>query len=103
MKFSICIVPPGGGEADFTIAVEGSAIPRNGEYITVQYENGVGCYKVRYVTYCYEKQGDKFKDLMPVVEAEFVRHPYQSPEHKRCIEMYESRGHKADSYPESGY
>jgi len=48
-------------------------------------------------------QEGQYKEEPPVVQAEFVEHPYQSDDHARSIEMYTARGKKVHSYPESGY
>lgn len=110
MKYTMIIVPPGGGEADYQLQMEGDHIPQTGEYILVHEEEGSRCaaFQVRYVINQFEEQQLQDMEgyrrhLETIVEVEFVEHPYQSDAHKRSIDMYSARGKKAKSFPESGY
>jgi hypothetical protein len=42
MQIRLVAVPPGGGEAEYSLMMESTAVPQVGDYITVmrQYENG---------------------------------------------------------------
>ncbi len=108
MKYELVIVPPGGGEADYTVTIHDAIyIPRAGEYISLVGDEAGrrSVFRVLYVTaqaVRLERQGE-YKEEAPVVQAEFVRHPYQSDAHARSIEMYTSRGKPIHDYPESGY
>ncbi len=104
----IDLVPLGGGEADYTVTIHNATyIPRVGEYISL-----IGDEAGRRSVFCVlyviaqavrlSKEGE-YKEEAPVVQAEFVRHPYQSNAHARSIEMYASRGKLIHDYPESGY
>lgn len=107
MKYELACVPPGGGEIDYQITINNATyIPCIGEYILLRDNEGSGlqAFRVLYVTAgaVLIRQGE-YQEEPPVVQAEFVRHPYQSKSHAASIEMYEARGKRAKEYPESGY
>lgn len=108
MEYEIAFVPPGGGETDYTAVVKNAtSIPRVGEYIMLREGKGDGLqvFRVLYVTYDAGSTGKpgEYQEESPVVQAEFVQHPYQSKAHAASIEMYEARGKPAHKYPTSGY
>ncbi|HJT55897.1 MAG TPA: hypothetical protein VJ761_05345 [Ktedonobacteraceae bacterium] len=109
MDYTLVLVPPGGGEADYQVDIHNARyIPRVGEYIILPEENELGCvraFRVLYVTagFVSANQPGSFQEAPPVVQAEFIRHPYQSKNHAASIAMYERRGKVVADYPESGY
>ncbi len=111
MKYTVCVVPPGGGEQDYQITIrDASFIPRPGEYIIVRERNTdeagkVSAFKVRYaVTYAQQThvEGSAREDEV-VVEAEPIIHPHQTSSHSQSVEMYRGRGKAVEEFPESGY
>jgi hypothetical protein len=114
VRYEIVVVPPGGGEADFTLVVEqADHTPSAGEYLitTDPKEAGVSAFKVRYVTtgLKYVSEGHTIQEAVGV-QAEVISHPHQSATHKRMVEMYTGRpknrpggGKNPEAYPESGY
>jgi hypothetical protein len=112
MDYKIVIVPPGGGEADFTQDVKGAEfVPRAGEYVVIAVDSneeetrGVEAYLVRYpVTNLTRKDWGDAGIFGTTVEVEPVRHPYQSKRHGKMCERYDGHwGHPTKDYPESGY
>jgi hypothetical protein len=112
MDYTIAVVPPGGGETDYSITIRGAPfIPRPGEYVIVvaadtsdEDEGPFSAFKVRYATTYAKAEGDGAARLDGVtVEAEPIFHPFQTARHRRNVEMYEARGRAVESYPESGY
>lgn len=106
MKYELVIVPPGGGETDYTATINNAtSIPRVGDYIILQDKDGLRAFRVLYVTLGAKGTGTpgQYQEETPAVQAEFVEHPYQSKAHTASIEMYEARGKSAHEYPESGY
>lgn len=108
MEYEIAVVPPGGGEADYTTVVKNATfIPRVGEYIMLREGNGEGLqvFRVLYVTYSAVSTGKEgeYQEEPPSVQAEFVWHPYQSKAHAATVERYEAAGVPVHKYPASGY
>jgi hypothetical protein len=113
MDYNVVIVPPGGGEVDFTQKVKGAThIPRTGEYIVISVDSegderirGAEAYQVRYaVTHLTRKDWDDPGVLYTTVEVEPVRHPYQSKSHEQMCKRYDGHwGHPTKDFPESGY
>jgi hypothetical protein len=64
----------------------------------------VAAFKVRYAT-TYAQAGSEgdvtFAEV--AVEAEPIFHAYQTKAHRENVEMYQTRGKGAESYPASGY
>src|SRR5216684_8544315 len=105
MKYVLAIVPPGGGEVDCQVTVNNATyVPRVGEYISlIGDEDGRRrVFRVLSVTAQAVRlqQEGEYQEEPPVVQAEFVQHPYQSDTHARSIEMYAARGKQAQAYPE---
>jgi len=107
MKYELAFVPPGGGETDYSVTIENATyVPRVGEYVvlTDKDETGIRAFRVLYVTAgATLTSSGHYREEAPVVQAEFVTHPYQSDAHRQSIEMYAARGKRADDYPTSGY
>jgi hypothetical protein len=113
MDYNVVIVPPGGGEVDFTQKVRGAThIPRIGEYVVISVDGGddadlqgAEAYLVRYaVTHLTRKGWNDPSFLYATVEVEPVRHGYQSKSHEQMCKRYDGHwGHPTQDYPESGY
>jgi len=113
MEYNLVIVPPGGGEADFSQKVRGAThVPQTGEYVVIAVEdekdegmNGAEAYLVRYAITNLKRQGwETATNIRTTVEAEPVRHPYQSKRHGDMCDRYDGHGgHPTKSFPESGY
>lgn len=108
MKYELVVVPPGGGEADYTVTIHDAIyIPRVGDYISLVGDQSGrrSVFRVLYVTAQAVRlpQEGNYKEEPPVVQVEFVQHPYQSDAHAESIKMYTSRGEPIHDYPESGY
>lgn len=106
MKFTLSIVPPGGGEQDYALELESDHIPQPGEYVFVpDDETGVAVFLVRHVEnhFLREQKSDTLPIREVVVESEFVSHPLQSDGHAKSLRRYALKGKIAKEYPESGY
>ncbi len=115
VRYEIAVVPPGGGETDYSIVVEqADHVPAVGEYLLVtdtrdkSKQPELAAFRVLYVVTGakYVSDGHAVQDSV-VVQAEVISHPYQGPQHEKVVEMYRSRayqGRKApEEFPESGY
>lgn len=107
MKYVLTCVPPGGGEADYEVTIDNAtSLPRVGEYVILRdkEETGIRAFRVLFVTSnaVHQHEG-QYQAELPVVQAEFIRHPHQSEAHSRSIDMYEGRGKQIGEYPASGY
>jgi hypothetical protein len=113
VDYNIVIVPPGGGEVDFTQKIRGAThVPRIGEYIVISVDGGddahlqgVEAYQVRYaVSHLSRKGWGETSFVYSTLEVEPVRHAYQSPSHAEVCKMYDGHwGHPTKDFPESGY
>lgn len=104
MKATLVFVPPGGGEADYSLDFELPGAPQPGDYISIKRpeQDGTADFIVRrswwHLSYpnneLYRPEGDKTTGSLTqlVVECEYSIGPYASTEHKRSAEPYESKG-----------
>lgn len=103
MQYRLVAVPPGGGKMDHTaIIADATLVPRAGDYIVVPApdEPGVRAYLVRCVTIAAAHNADglyRQEDIL--VEAELIRHPYQSRQHRQSLAAYEASGLPVRAYP----
>ncbi|MCJ2011083.1 hypothetical protein [Methylobacterium sp. J-076] len=129
MKVTLIVVPPGGGEAEYTLDFELPAVPREGEYITVARDDAladpkpdpqdgsIGIYECFYVRRAWwdlrypssapyakgEGQGPVGSAYMIAVEAETARGPHMTGSHRRSCETYERRGLPVRTFDNSAY
>ena len=106
MKIELICVPPGGGEAHYTIDVEMPAIPRPGDYITLSSPGKVGTsdFIVRRTWWLIEEQGDQpCKTNSACVEVEFAEGPFSSEEHLRWCDIYERRKGERREFEATAY
>lgn len=109
LKVTLCFVPPGGGEADYSLEFEVPAIPNPGDYISIRRpitaateRPGTCDFIVRRTWWSldypnndlYQVEGEKVygATMGIVVECEFALGPWSSEEHKRAVAMYEAQG-----------
>ena len=118
MRIQLVAVPPGGGEADYSLTMESPSVPQVGDYITVlrEYENGppdnshIGTedFVVRRVRWLFKYPDDGQHhhtaghepvgavDVI-VVECEMAIGAYSSPVHKQGLGP-EALEHEASAY-----
>jgi hypothetical protein len=118
MKVTLAIVPPNGGETDYSLDFEVPALPRPGDYISVRREDASGRHGtedfiVRRVWWhlCYpdsllsrsanDTTTGKTDDV--VVECEFARGPFSTEAHKAACDVYAARGKEPKSFDPSAY
>ena len=114
MKVTLTIVPPGGGEGEFTLDFDMPGIPQQGDYISVYRPGQMGTedYIVRRTwwvldfpsTEAIQPEGNVTVGTTKsfYVECEIARGIFSSEEHSRTCDAYESSG-KLRSFDESGY
>jgi hypothetical protein len=116
MKVRLLIVPPGGGETDYTLDFELPALPRQGDYIGVTRpkESGAEYFIVRRVWWALHYPGSN--DAMVAqpanqvgsvericIECEIAEGPFSSESHKKVIDMYNKRGNEVQEFDNSAY
>lgn len=108
MKVRLVFVPPGGGEAEYSLSFDLPSVPQPGDYISVSRpdQEGTEDFIVRrswwYLSYPNNDLSSEVgkeaigsvQDL--VVECEFSLGPYPSEEHRRTAEGY--RRHMGDAF-----
>jgi hypothetical protein len=114
MKVKLTFVPPGGGEADYSLDFNLPSVPNPGDYIVVSRPNRVGTedFKVRRTWWdleypnisvqANEKKSGKVRRI--VVECEFAISSSSSPEHKLSVDRYaEKKGGKINEFDATAY
>lgn len=110
----LVIVPPGGGEADYSLDFDLPAVPRTGEFISVSRDDreyGYECFYVRSVWWemsypssaAIATKDQKGKIKMIAIEAETARGPHMTKEHERMCDAYEARGKKPREFDATMY
>jgi hypothetical protein len=101
MKVRLVFVPPGGGEADYSLTFDLPSIPQPGDYISITRPDTLGTsdFIVRrtwwYLDYpdnaLYETEESSTTGSVKqmVVECEYALGPHPSDEHRRESETYE--------------
>ena len=117
MKVTLTFVPPGGGEADYSLEFDLPGIPRPGDYICVLREDaeapGSQDFIVRRTWWNLkapelrtgivsgpERRGQT-TDIW--VECEFARGHYSSEDHKKLCDSYDAQGKKVQKFQASAY
>jgi hypothetical protein len=114
MHVKLVFVPPGGGEADYSLDFELPGVPRAGDYISVMRPNQQGTedFIVRRTWWTLEypdapmvqdaKNAARGSTKDVVVECEFAKGHYSSEAHQRACEAYGRKGklqeHEASAY-----
>jgi hypothetical protein len=121
ITFKLSVVPPGGGETEYTLEMSAEHLPRSGDYIQIvrqpvdlprpstappppEFDTKAVAFKVRYSMYsAKETSGGKVGPAEIWVSVEPVESPYQGEDHRRLIEIYRARGLTVEATPESDY
>jgi hypothetical protein len=113
MKVTLIFVPPGGGEADYSLDFDLPSVPQPGDYISIQRptETGFEDFIVRrvwwYLTYPKSEGITTTTTLGKcegiTVEGEFALGHHSTESHKRACEMYKNRGKPIQTFQPSGY
>ena len=107
INFQIVVVPPGGGEAEFTFDIKSERVPQSSEYIRLSEEDGESLFYVRNVTTFYKDNPDvPVKDFIEkaiVVEVEPINFEFQSETQLRMIERFRRQGLQVKEWEPSGY
>ena len=99
MKARLVFVPPGGGEAEYTLDFDLPSVPQVGDYVSVTRpgEDGTADFIVRrawwalnYPSVGVAHGGGVLHSV--IVECEFAHGPRPSAAHQRTCELYASRG-----------
>lgn len=103
MNIELNVVPPGGGETNYTISIAENSycMPKVGEYINFREGDKVSAFYVINVHHFYEKERIKFIAKNIVIEAEpvLIEERLGAEEHnKLCQSMNVTR-----EYPETIY
>ncbi len=115
-------VPPGGGEADYSLYFEIPGVPQPGDYIqiVVDGETGTSDFIVRRTWWTLKHPNvdwptftDITKGDVPpayvglthrvTVECEFAKGPFPTEDHKKSCEMYAHRKGAVPEFEESAY
>jgi hypothetical protein len=106
IKFEIVVVPPGGGEAEFSASTKGNRVPQKGEFVQLKEEDGVSFFLARNVISIFRDDDSPVKDfneLSIVVEVEPIDYEMQSPTQARMIERFRKQGLDVKHWEPSGY
>jgi hypothetical protein len=114
MDYELVLVPPGGGETDYSILMEDAPyVPRVGEYVIVgkdredeQLGEVSGAFRVLCVQTMATRDLQVASDAVVTdiyVQAVPVTHPARTEAHERVCEIYRVRGKPLEASPESGY
>lgn len=114
MLVQLVVVPPGGGETDYSLDFDLPELPRPGDYICVSRpdRNGHENFIVRRTWWMLDfpmRESDEGnKNIVGTiskvfVECEFANGPYDSESHKKSCEMYKNRGKPLKAFDETAY
>lgn len=110
MKARLVFVPPGGGEAEYTLEFDLPAVPRSGDYISIKRpgQNGTEDFMVRRAWWWLwtpevnaaviedEPMIGQVEDL--VVECEFAIGPFSDEQHLRTAQGYGAKRFEDTAY-----
>ena len=94
MRIEFLCVPPGGGETNYRMVEELSAVPHDGAHIMFPDQSGEGTrdFIVRLTSWIFEPNGAKALICRkPCVEIEFALSPFSSESHTKWCEIYYKR------------
>ncbi len=116
MKVRLVFVPPGGGEADYTLFFDMPSVPQSGDYISVVREERPGKtedFIVRRTWWnlhqpdcaTFAKDGDEVvgKVAYIVVECEFARGHCSGSAHVDTCDRFESSGRSVKKFDITAY
>jgi hypothetical protein len=108
MKVTFSVVPPGGGEQDFSFDVDIPALPETGDYITANDGKGGDQYYIVRRRWFYLDVrpipgGASYAYKTIIVEVEFAKGVCPSKSHIAICEMYENRGKVPKEFDASTY
>jgi hypothetical protein len=112
MKATLVFVPPGGGDAEYSLQFELPSVPQPGSYISITRpdQQGTEDFIVRRSLWHLEHpttgaygEGETGTMWELGVECEFARGPYSSDEHRRTCDAYERGGRAVQSFKTSAF
>jgi hypothetical protein len=116
MNVALQVVPPGGGEADFSLDLDMPEVPKVGEYVMITVEGeGVGIFRVLYVTHKVRTDPEGEGGFRNVrfdgvwVQIEPVRYPLTDTAGGRMKQLFNFYAGnprweaKVQDFPDSGY
>jgi hypothetical protein len=115
MKATLVFVPPGGGDAEYSLQFELPSVPQPGSYISITRpdQQGTEDFIVRRNLWYLEhpttgasetettRQAGAMRELG--VQCEFARGPYSSDEHRRTCDTYERGGREVQDFDASAW
>jgi hypothetical protein len=115
MKATLVFVPPGGGDAEYSLQFELPSVPQPGSYISITRPDQQGTedfivrrnlwYLEHPTTESYEtettRQTGDMRELG--VQCEFARGPYSSDEHRRTCDAFERGGREVQDFDTSAF
>jgi hypothetical protein len=106
MKVAFSVVPPGGGESDYSFNYEMPAIPSAGDYVFVQ-DSEVGAGGAVWAAFIVRRRwfwpGAKPEDENILVEVEPARYYLESDKHKATCDSYAKKGKPLQEIQNSCY
>ena len=112
MEATLVFVPPGGGDAEYSLQFELPSVPQPGSYISITRPDQVGSedFIVRHILWHLEHpttgaygEGETGTMRELGVECEFARGPYSSDEHRRTCDAFEQGGREVQSFETSAF
>jgi hypothetical protein len=107
MKVRLGFVPPGGGETDYSLEFDLPALPRTGDYISIQRggKTGAETFVVRrsWWNLTVDANGSNGALSELWIECEFAEWGLSSEDHKNAVGRYEQRTGKKITFDESMY
>lgn len=120
MRVTLAFVPPGGGETDYSLDFDMPALPRAGDYISINRPGnnpkaraGMLHFMMRRVHWFlkhspYDPSASLGNQEVgttsdAIIECEFARGPTPSEEHDRSCDMYEARGKPIQRFDDTVY
>lgn len=107
MKVYLSFVPPGGGEADYSLPIEMPELPRQGDYISVMRPDQSGTENFIVKRTWWHLEFDEKKSIGTTkeiwVECEFALSPFSSESHEKACEGYQVRTGTLLEFDESMY
>lgn len=107
MKLRLVFVPPGGGEADYSLDFDSPAVPVKGDYITITRKDQDGTenfiVKRTWWSFSVGANGEGGRNDGVYVECEFAKGPLSSTSHKKSVEIYGTQTGTTLEFDESMY
>jgi hypothetical protein len=112
MNATLVFVPPGGGDAEYSLQFELPSVPQPGSYISITRpdQQGTEDFIVRRNLWHLEQpttgaygEGETGTMTELGVECEFARGPYSSDEHRRTCDDFERGGREVQDFETSAF